>query len=370
MSLNHYVRSGRLTRRHAIKLLGGVAGAGAVASLRSPVNLVARAFQAGASGADTVKFPKGAIIRTILKDMPPESLGQILVHEHLELSSTFGLKGGPGAPQPSKHFSEDLDLIVEEMKLAKTDGLTAIVDSGHLDQGRRAEYLRQIAKLSGLPVIISGGYHSQPSYPAEVLRMTEDELVDEFVRYAAAERWGAMGEIGISAQITPDERKMQRAVGRMQALSNLPIISHTANGASAVEQLDLFEAGGAKPAHILIGHMGAPTMVSIDVFKTICRRGAFVGFDRVGSRAESDTKQIPMIKDLIDAGFVDNILLSSDGGAAEDILKTKGGPGYARAFTVLGPKLRQAGVPETALHRIMVDNPRRLLAFVPKKITT
>jgi phosphotriesterase-related protein len=358
----------RLNRREVLGLLGGLVGIGVGSSdisaslFSGPVSTAA-----GQAAAKGPSFSKGAIIRTILKDMPPESLGEILVHEHLELSSSFGLKGGPGAPQPTQHFSEDLDLIVEEMKLAQKDGLTAIVDAGHLDQGRRPEYLRQIAKLSGMPIIISGGYHSQPSYPPEVLRMTEDELVDEFTRYASAERWGAMGEIGISAQITPDERKVQRAVGRIQALINLPIISHTANGASAVEQLDLFESGGAKPAHILIGHMGAPTMVSIDVFKTICKRGAFVGFDRAGSRAESDAKQIPMIKDLIEAGYADNILLSSDGGAGADILKTKGGPGYARAFTVMGPKLLKEGVPEATLRRIMVDNPRRLLAFVPKK---
>jgi predicted metal-dependent phosphotriesterase family hydrolase len=33
----------------------------------------------------------------------------------------------------------------------------------------------------------------------------------------------------------------------------------------------------------------------------------------------------------------------------------------------MGPKLRQAGVEEAALRKIMVDNPQRLLAFVPKK---
>lgn len=354
----------QLKRRDAIRLLGGAAGVGALAAFTDVGDL----FDGVSLGAaDTVKFAKGAIIRTILKDYPPEQLGVILVHEHMELSSTFGLKGGPAAPQPTKHFSEDLDLLVEEMKLAIKDGLTAIVDSGHLDQGRRATYLRELSKLSRMPIIISGGYHSQPSYPPEVLRMREDELVDEFARYAVAERWGAMGEIGISAQITTDERKMQRAVGRMQALTNIPIISHTANGQSAVEQLDLFEAGGAKPAHILIGHMGAVKMVPIDVFKTICKRGAFVGFDRVGSRADSDAAQVPMIKDLIEAGYADNICLASDGGSSEDILKTKGGPGYARAYTVMTPKLRQAGVDEATLHKITVDNPRRLLAFVPKK---
>jgi hypothetical protein len=32
------------------------------------------------------------------------------------------------------------------------------------------------------------------------------------------------------------------------------------------------------------------------------------------------------------------------------------------------PKLSQAGVEEPALRKIMVDNPQRLLAFVPNKV--
>jgi predicted metal-dependent phosphotriesterase family hydrolase len=30
------------------------------------------------------------------------------------------------------------------------------------------------------------------------------------------------------------------------------------------------------------------------------------------------------------------------------------------------PKLRKAGVKETTIRKVLVDNPRRLLAFVPK----
>ncbi len=34
--------------------------------------------------------------------------------------------------------------------------------------------------------------------------------------------------------------------------------------------------------------------------------------------------------------------------------------------TVFAPKLRKAGVTQRTLHGILVDNPRRFLAFVPK----
>jgi hypothetical protein len=151
----------RLNSRDALGLVGRLAAVGVGVSQKNHGDLFAGGtLMAAASAAVNIKFPKGAIIQTILKDMPPESLGEILVHEHLQLSSTFGMKGGPGARQPTQHFSEDLDLIVDEMKLAQEDGLTAIVDCGHLDQGRRAEYLRQISKLSGIPVVISCGYLS------------------------------------------------------------------------------------------------------------------------------------------------------------------------------------------------------------------
>jgi predicted metal-dependent phosphotriesterase family hydrolase len=36
-------------------------------------------------------------------------------------------------------------------------------------------------------------------------------------------------------------------------------------------------------------------------------------------------------------------------------------------LTAFLPKLKAAGVDEQVLHRIMVDNPRRFLAFVPKR---
>jgi predicted metal-dependent phosphotriesterase family hydrolase len=36
-------------------------------------------------------------------------------------------------------------------------------------------------------------------------------------------------------------------------------------------------------------------------------------------------------------------------------------------LTVFVPKLRERGVKEATIHKILVDNPRRFLAFVPKQ---
>jgi phosphotriesterase-related protein len=90
------------------------------------------------------------------------------------------------------------------------------------------------------------------------------------------------------------------------------------------------------------------------VHKTICRRGAFVGFDRQGGNG--DAQQVPMVMALIEAGFADHLMFSADASR-----------GYGKTLTVFVPKLKAAGINDEVLHRILVDNPRRFLAFVPKK---
>jgi predicted metal-dependent phosphotriesterase family hydrolase len=47
-------------------------------------------------------------------------------------------------------------------------------------------------------------------------------------------------------------------------------------------------------------------------------------------------------------------------------MKRNNGQGYAKTLTVFVPKLKAAGASEEVLRGIMVDNPRRFLAFVPK----
>ena len=59
-------------------------------------------------------------------------------------------------------------------------------------------------------------------------------------------------------------------------------------------------------------------------------------------------------------------MFSADFSAANQ-LKRNGGGGYAKTLTVFVPKLKEAGASDAVLHGIMVENPRRFLAFVPKK---
>jgi phosphotriesterase-related protein len=359
----------RLSRRDALRsIVGGGIGLSATAILPASFGLDDLATPAANSIEAAEEFPKGAIIRTVLKDVPPNSIGATLFHEHLHANSTLGLRGGPGAPQPDRHFTEDFDVMVDELKAAARDGVTCIVEAGHSDQGRRVPYVRQLSLQSGVAIVVSGGYHSQPSYPKEVLLSTEDDLVEEFVRYASAERWGAFGEIGFwGNESTPDERKVARAIGRAHLRTRLPIFTHTNGTQIALQQLDLYESVGVKPQNIVIGHVGNLVDPDVKVQKELAKRGAFCGFDRAVRTEALDAQMVPMIMAMIEAGYAKNILLSSDIGSDPKVLKANGGPGYAKTLTVFVPKLRQAGAKDDTLRQITVDNPRRFLAFVPPK---
>jgi phosphotriesterase-related protein len=353
------------SRRDIIRLIGASAAA-------------ALAPRIGAAD-EQPRFPRGSIVRTVLNDLPPAALagGATLFHEHLSVGPDFMPRVmaefrkllGPDAPLPppsspeQQRSMQDLRVMAEEMRSAAKEGVACIVDAGHPDMGRDFQFLKQLSRNSGMPIVSGTGYYTQPFYPPEIARWDEEQISQELLRQVRAEAIGAFGEIGTWDVMTSDERKVFRAVGKAHLATNLPIFTHTNMGKDALLQLDVLESVGVRPERVAIGHLGGLTDSKAELQKAICKRGAFVGFDRQGGPA--DGNQIPAVMALLDAGYADKLLFSSDFSFAS-ALKHNGGAGYAMSVTVFGPKLRKAGVAQSTLHGILVDNPRRFLAFIPK----
>ena len=155
---------------------------------------------------------------------------------------------------------------------------------------------------SGVPVVAGAGFYSQPFYPKEIATMSEEQIVQALIRQADDDPAGVFGEIGSWDEITADERKVFRAVGKAHVATNLPIITHTGiPGKSALEQLDILEDAGVEPDRVVIGHLGNLVDPNVYVHKTICRRGAFVGFDRQGGNG--DAQQVPLVMALHRGGL-------------------------------------------------------------------
>ena len=349
-----------LTRREALAIIGAGAAAGIGGRIGSTLAAQAPAVPV---------FRKGAIIRTLLKDLPPEELGggPSLFHEHLSMRFPLGAK---------EHFTDDIALMVEEARAAKADGIAAIVDGGHADMNRSVDALKRISSESGLPVIASGGFYMQRTYPADIATKSVDQIADELSKEAAASRFGAFGEIGQQGGVmTDDERKVFTAIAKAHARTGLPIFTHNAYTGTrptqapvpkdtAIKQLDLLIANGVKPVNLAIGHVCCLDDPKAEIPIEIAKRGAFIGFDRVTIALVPDAQKVTTIMAIVAAGHASKILLSSDFSNARG-LKKNGGGGLGQAVTVFAPMLLKAGMPEATLKSILVDNPRVFLSFGP-----
>lgn len=377
-----------MNRRQALALLSSSAGIALVDAWRGgPTPAFAQPggwFAARSPKSPT--FPKGAVIRTLLKDIPADSMpnGSVMFHEHIpgEFRPTppppAGSEMVPGVVAP-KDEAEYLSLMVDELKMSREEGVACLVDAatGRRDE-RAVQNLRQLSQRSGMNIVLAGGYYQDQAipakYPENIAKMPEAELTSHFIADAKAQNWGAFGEIASSPQMQPEERKLFRAIGQAHLKTNLPIFTHTPHQSCpscALEQLDAFESVGVKPGRVCIGHLSAirPNAEPLgQTAKALAKRGAFLGFDTVGHAmgrsAIPEQHKVKYFLAVLEAGYEDHLLLSADS-TPQPQLKANWGQGYSSVITQFVPKLRSAGVKDAVLHKILVDNPRRLMAFVP-----
>ena len=142
------------TRRDAVRLLGAGAGLGMLARLGEQAGLAA---QGPSVRAGRVTFPKGAIIRTVLEDVPPELLGKgaTLFHEHISLSDPLP-PWRPPPKAPVTPYGADIELMINELNATAKDGVSCIVNAGTKDLGYSITNLRAIAARTAVHIVAAG----------------------------------------------------------------------------------------------------------------------------------------------------------------------------------------------------------------------
>lgn len=367
-------KSTHLNRRDAMKsLLGmGVAGAGAGISM---------AFGDGEK-TSLLRFPEGAVIRTLLEDIAPNvlSTGATMMHEHL----SFDYQSPPASPfyanlppPPAPSNDDMVDMMVEELRMSHFDGVRCIVDSsvGPRTQ-QQLENLYAMATRSNVHIVLGGSYFREVNYPEDIIDAPQEEITERMVEQSKRERWGSLGEVGSSfPEMTQSERKVIKATIDVHKQTGLPIFTHVPHESCTsctYDQLDLYGNAGIDMAQLAIGHQSTirreddPTW---ETHKEIARSGAYVALDTVGHRMATSfipaREKVDMVLNMIEAGYEDHILLSSDLANTAHI-KTNWGNGFSTVVVQFVPKLRYFGVPEETIKKILVDNPRRWLAYLPK----
>ena len=293
-------------------------------------------------------------------------LGFTLMHEHI-----FVLSEGVAANFPSVWDAETYKkLAVESLRRLKERGVSTLVDMTVLGTGRNVPLVEQVARESGLQVIVATGLYTYDALPHYFQTRGIDDMVDLFVRDITD---GVQGT-GVKAAIlkcatdhtgvTPGVEKVLRAVAKAHRRTGVPISTHTeARSQQGLAQQDVFESEGVDLSRVVIGHCGDTD--DIAYLTRLLERGSYIGMDRFGLDIFLPTdKRVAVIAQLCEMGFAGRMVLSQDAAVYMDwftpeILKALG-PNWSHFHIVddVLPTLRRAGVSDEQVRLMTVENPR------------
>ena len=261
---------------------------------------------------------------------------------------------------------DTFDITKEEFLRLKELGVTRVVDVSNVGIGRDVNYVMKMEEATGLNIYMSTGYYKEPFLPKEVEELSIEELAKKMIDDIKIGIDGKtkcatlIGEIGTGFEIMSElEKKVFHGAAIAQKTTGVFITTHTSLGKLGHEQLDFLENLGIDLNKVILGHVALSG--NLNYIKSLLKRGAYVEFDTIGKdNYLSDETRVDFIKTLCEEGWSEKLLMSVDL-TRRSHLKINGGIGYAYLIETFIPMLKEAGVKESDLKNMLVENPKRIL---------
>lgn len=348
---------------------------------------------------------KGTVI-TVSGNIGPSSLGITLSHEHLLCDGTswwkepeendlfrkkiaqlpvsmdllWAIRRAPTRSVKSNLILDDTELAVTEISEFALRGGSTVVDASSIGLRANPSELKKIADRTGLNIIMGSGFYVQASHPSFISKKTIEEIENIMIREVSEGvdgskiRPGLIGEIGLSPKVFPSEEKVLIAACRAQRATGLAVTIHCWFSKENVSKIkEILDREGSDRSRFIISHCDATADGSLDTVlqKEVAKLGMYVEYDLFGSEdfrlaGESmvqlphDSTRIMGLKELVQAGHIQNILVSQDV-CRKYHLKKYGGWGYSHILETIVPALRAKGFTKEIIEKVLIDNPTRVL---------
>jgi len=342
-------------------------------------------------------------VMTVLGPIEPDALGTTLIHEHIlfDLSVYHRQRFGSGKTEPlpdeplqiehlhilrnniarlhDNVFQKDLDTAEAELRRFQALGGRGIVEVTSTGLVPEPANLAELSRRTGLNIVVGTGYYIGASHPADLADKSVGQVAEEMLRDVlegfpgTGVRAGGLGEIGSSEPLSPTERIVLEATGRVQAQTGTAIVMHPDSTHQSYEQiaptLDIMAKAGAALDRVVISHCDDRLHQNYDSYATLAALGCTLAFDTFGKQSyyptrgrqyPNDEQRIATIARLVGDGLAGSLTLSHDVCYKTDLTRW-GGDGYGHILGNIVPRLLRAGVSEAAIQQMMVENPRRLL---------
>ncbi len=302
-----------------------------------------------------------SIIRTVRGDIPADALGVTHLHEHL---IGYSLK-----PESDPDLRLDSEAAAAfELTMFRMAGGRAMVEMSPADYNRNPLALRRLSQATDIHIICVTGFIKGGSADALIEGKSVEELAEVMIR----EVQQGIDDTGIRAgvikagsslnKITLNEEKLFRAAARAHRETGALISTHTEAGTMALEQVALLRSEGVPAERILIGH--TDRKLDWELHLALAQTGVTLGYDQFSKeKYYPDSQRIDFISRMVQAGYGQQIAISSDLARRSDLTGYGGGPGYTFILWRIIPWLRKQGLSDATIHTLLVETPRRLLSF-------
>lgn len=349
-------------------------------------------------------MPKSPYIQTVLGPIRPEELGFTLTHEHFFCGSAAANLADPVNPadRPLAHMPvspeirqwveynwdanadnlllDDIETAVSEGLIYKRAGGSGFIDVTPANIGRNPRRLVEVSKRTGLHVVMGCGFYTQLTHPPEVAGMTRQQIaqiiIDEFTNGVddTGVKPGIIGEIGISWPMTPDEEKCLLAACDAQAVLGASLEIHPGKHPDSIDQIvGVLRKTRVDFRRVIMCHMER-TLQDVPRIIEMLRTGIIAEYDLFGREVTawyyrrnnidmlSDAQRLEHFRKFIDAGFIDQIVMSHDI-SFKHMLHKFGGNGYDYINTNTVPWMKHKGFTQKEIDTITVANPARLMTL-------
>ncbi|NPV49339.1 MAG: hypothetical protein HPY69_20535 [Armatimonadetes bacterium] len=305
----------------------------------------------------TVRRSKMAQVMTVNGPMDPRVAGWALTHEHVLVDFIGADRIGPGRYDPDEVFA----VMLPYLRALKAAGVGLLFECTPEYIGRDPALLRRLSEASGVALVTNTGWYKDPFLPAWAHSATAEEIAARWIgeaRDGIGPEQIQPGFIKIAANegdLSDIQRKITTAAGLTSRATGLTIASHTTQGRTALQQVDVLAELGVPASRLVWVHADAEP--DLELHARMAQRGAWLSYD--GIREGNAAERLALVRAALER-WPEQLLISQDAGWYH--VGEPGGGDVARLDWLpreFVPMLRQAGVSEASVQQLLIENPAR-----------